>query len=231
VLSAVRARGLPVPRHERVVELSDGSVALVQERLPGEPARRVDAGVIDSMVAMNKRFAGLLAEYPAVPVQPLYLRQSGPLYPRHDVLERHGDRSRRLLRRIQEVGREEPHEMSGDDLVHPDYTFGNVLYGEDGQLTGVVDWNWGAGRGDRRLALVRIYVDLYWSTLEPGGGRYGVEQSAFDRLDDVVAAMIEPALLRMYWAHTTLNQLHWAILYHPARVIDLFLRFGESRLG
>ncbi|NYH88701.1 hypothetical protein [Actinopolymorpha rutila] len=42
--------------------------------------------------------------------------------------------------------------------------------------------------------------------------------------------MIEPALLRMYWAHTTLNQLHWAILGKQEEVIDLFLRFGESRL-
>lgn len=231
VLSTFRSRGLPVPRHDLVVELSDGSVALVQERLPGDPPRRVDAGVIDSMVAMNERFAGLLAERPDVPISPLYLRKSGPFYPRHDVLASHNDRSRRLLRRIREIGVEEPHEMTGDDLVHPDYTFGNVLYGDEGQVTGVVDWNWGAGRGDRHFALVRIYVDLFWSTLDKKGGQYGVEQSAFDRLDEVLDAMIEPALLRMYWAHTTLNQLHWAILYHTPEVIDLFLRFGEGRLG
>ena len=230
VLQSVRARGLPVPRHDLVVELGDGSVALVQERLNGRPASRVDAEVIDSMVEMNERFDGLLADRPDVPTPPLYLRDSGPVYPRHEVLERHCDRSRRLLRRIREIGRGEPHEMTGDDLVHPDYTFGNVLYDEHGRVTGVVDWNWGVGRGDRRFALVRIYVDLYWSSLAQDGGEYGVEQSAFSRMDEILETRLEPELLRLYWAHTTLNQLHWAILYHAPEVIDLFLRFGESRL-
>jgi aminoglycoside phosphotransferase (APT) family kinase protein len=230
VLATVRARGIPVPRHDLVVELSDGTVALVQERLPGSPPRLVDASVIDAMVAMNERFAGLLVERGDVPTPALYLRESGPLFPRHDVLEGHGDRSRRLLHRIQEIGRGEPHEMTGDDLVHPDYTLGNVLYDDDGQVSGVVDWNWGVGRGDRQFALVRIYTDLFWSTLGQNGGEYGVQRSAFDRLDEVVDTMIEPDLLRIYWAHMTLNQLHWAILYHQPAVIELFQRFGERRL-
>jgi aminoglycoside phosphotransferase (APT) family kinase protein len=230
VLSSVKAHGVPVPRHDVVVELADSTVALVQERLDGRPASQVDASVIDSMVELNERFAGLLADRPDVPIPPLYLRESGPVYPRHDVLERNSDRSRRLLRRIREIGAGEPHEMTGDDLVHPDYTFGNVLYDKDGKVSGVVDWNWGVGRGDRRFALVRIYVDLYWSTLGHAGGEYGVQQSAFTRLDEVLDARLEPQLLRMYWAHTTLNQLHWAILYHNPEVVDLFLRFGESRL-
>jgi aminoglycoside phosphotransferase (APT) family kinase protein len=228
VLSALRSRGLPVPRHDLVVELGDGTVALVQERMPGEPPDWVDAGVIDAMVAMNERFAGVLKDRPDVPTPPLHLRLSGAVFPRHEVLEEHSERSRRLLRRILEVGRGEPHEMSGDDLVHPDYTLGNVLY-SDGRVSGVVDWNWGVGRGDRHLSLVRIYVDLSWSTLYEGGGQYRVQRSALRRMDEVLDS-IDPDLLRTYWAHVTLNQLHWAILYHPPEVIDLFLRFGEGRL-
>lgn len=230
VLAGARSRGLPVARHDLVVGLADGSVAVVQQRLPGTPPRRVDAGVIDAMVAMNDRFAGLLVDRPDVPIPPLHLRHSGPVYPRHEVLEGHNDRSRRLLRRIREIGEAEPHEMTGDDLVHPDYTLGNVLYDDRNQVTGVVDWNWGAGRGDRHFALVRIYTDLYWSTLGHDGGEYGVQRSAFDRLDEVLESRLDPDALRLYWAHTTLNQLHWAILYHSPRVIDLFLRFGENRL-
>ncbi|MGI8870527.1 MAG: phosphotransferase [Mycobacteriales bacterium] len=231
ILSDARAAGLPVPRHDLVVELADRTVAVVQERLPGKPPRWVDADVIDAMVAMNERFAGLLADRLDVPVPPLYLRHSGPLYPRHEVLAQHNERSRRLLRRILEAGAAEPHEMSGTDLVHPDYTLGNVLYDDRGHISGVVDWNWGAGRGDRRFALVRLYTDLYWSMLGENGGQYGVQQSAFDRLDEVLDCVHEPDLLRLYWAHMTLNQLHWAIQYHPPEVIDLFLRFGESHLS
>lgn len=228
VLSRLRSGGLPVPRHDLVLELADGTVALVQERMPGAPPERVDADVIDAMVTMNERFAGLLVDRPDVPIPPLHLRQSGPVFPRHEVLERHSDRSRRLLRRVREIGRGEPHEMSGDDLVHPDYTLGNVLY-DGGLVSGVVDWNWGVGRGDRPLSLVRIQVDLSWSTLYEGGGQYHVQPSALRRMDEILDAM-NPVLLRMYWAHVTLSQLHWAILYHPPEVIDLFLRFGESRL-
>ncbi len=44
------------------------------------PARRNDAKVIDAMVAMNERFADLLADCPDVPIPPLHLSQSGPAY-------------------------------------------------------------------------------------------------------------------------------------------------------
>lgn len=229
VLAQLRSQGLPVPRHDVVVALADGTTAVVQERLPGAPAARVDADVIDAMVTMNDRFAGLLADRSDVPVPPLYLRHSGPDYPRHEVLEGFDDRSRRLLDRIREIGADEPHEMTGDDVLHPDYTFGNVLYDDHGNVSGVVDWNWGIGRGDRHFALVRIYVDLYWSMLGRDGGQHGVQASAFKRLDEVLNAL-DPRLLRIYWAHMTLNQLHWAISYHSPEVIELFLRFGESRL-
>jgi hypothetical protein len=37
VLSLVRSRGLPLPRHSLLVELDSGNVAVVQERLRGIP--------------------------------------------------------------------------------------------------------------------------------------------------------------------------------------------------
>ena len=226
VLAEARAAGLPVPRHDLVVELGD-VVALVQERLPGAPTSRVDADVIDAMVAMNERFAGLLASRPEVPIPPLCLQRGGLGESKHQVLENHSSRSRRLLHTIYEIGGKEPHEMSGDDLVHPDYTFGNVLYNDRGQVSGVVDWNWGIGRGDRHLALVRIYIDLFWSTLYPGS----VHQSAFTRLDEIVEGLIDPHVLRMYWAHITLGQLSYWIRDGKAQAIALFQRFGEHRLS
>ena len=117
--------------------------------------------------------------------------------------------------------------MSGNDLVHPDYTFGNVLYDDRGQVSGVVDWNWGVGRGDCHLALVRIYIDLFWSMVYPGS----VHESAFTRLDEVVEERIDPRVLRMYWAHITLGQLNFWIRDGSAQAIALFQRFGEHRLS
>ncbi|MBM7785494.1 phosphotransferase [Tenggerimyces flavus] len=227
VLAEARAAGLPVPRHDVVVELDDGVVALAQERLPGAPARRVDADVIDAMVSMNDRFAGLLAGRPDVPILPMLLQRGGSGEPKHHVLENHSARTRRLLHAIHEIGDEEPHEMSGDDLVHPDYTFGNVLYDDRQHVSGVVDWNWGVSRGDRHLALVRIYIDLFWSTLYPGS----VDQSASARLDEVVEELIDPHVLRMYWAHVTLGQLSYWIRDENSEAIALFQRFGEHRLS
>lgn len=183
--------------------------------------------MIDAMVAMNERFAGLLAGRPDVPILPLCLQGSGLGQPKHQLLENHSVRSRRLLHKIHEIGEEEPHEMSGDDLVHPDYTFGNVLYDDRGQVSGVVDWNWGISRGDRHIALVRIYIDLFWSTLYPGN----VHQSAFERLDQVLEQFVDPHLLRMYWAHVTLGQLSYWIREGNAEAIALFQRFGEHRLS
>ncbi|WP_020576204.1 aminoglycoside phosphotransferase family protein [Actinopolymorpha alba] len=229
VLAMARSRGLPVPRHDLIVELSDGTVANVQERLPGKPARRVDVSVIDAMLAMNERFAGLLVDRHDVPVPPMYLRRSGPVFPRHETLKGYDDRTRRLLKLIRDVGRSEQPEMVGDDLVHTDYTVPNVLFDDAGQITGVIDWNFGVARGDRRFALVKLRFDLTWAAASPGGDR--VKQEAIDRVDEALDASLEPSVLRMYWAHWTLYQLHWAILGHTREVIDLHIRLGEIRLG
>jgi aminoglycoside phosphotransferase (APT) family kinase protein len=230
VLAELRSGGLPVPRYDAVAELADGTAAIVQERLPGEPARRTDVAVIEAMLALNERFAGLLAGRRDVPVPPLYLRQSGPDFPRHETLAGYDDRSRRMLRRILEVGAGEPHEMTGDDLVHTDFTVPNVLFDESGQVTGVVDWNFGIARGDRRFGLVKLRFDLTWAALDATGAERAAQQAAIDRVDAALAEL-EPALLRMYWAHWTLYQLHWAIRSGARHVIELHLRLGERLLG
>ncbi|SDR84974.1 hypothetical protein [Microlunatus soli] len=67
VLELARAAGCPVPRHEQTVQLADGYVAVVQQRLPGRRPGRVDAATIDAMVAANDRFAGLLADRADIP--------------------------------------------------------------------------------------------------------------------------------------------------------------------
>ena len=231
VLSKLRDRGLPVPRHEAIVPLADGVVGVVQERLPGAPPRRTDKAVIDTVLAMNERFAGMLADRPDVPVPRLHLQRSGPEFPRHETLEGYDDRSRRLLRIIREIGAAPVHEMTGDDLVHTDYTIPNVLVDESGQITGVVDWNFGVARGDRRFGLVKLRFDLGWAALDPTGGDNGVRQDALDRVDEFLNATVEPDLLRMYWAHWTLTMLHWTIRSGERDVIDLHLRLGESRLA
>ncbi|GAA5015339.1 phosphotransferase family protein [Actinopolymorpha pittospori] len=225
ILRLARSRGLPVPRHDLLVEVGDGAVAVVQERLPGSPAVDVDVTTIDAMVAVNERFAHLLAERPDIPVPPLHLRTSGPAFYRHQTLEQHSDRSRRLLRRIREIGAAEPHEMTGDDLIHNDYRPENILVDHQGQITGVVDWH--VARGDRHFTLVGLLFALTWCTIDPRWS--GVQQAAIDKLDDVLTETLEPSRLRLYWAHWTLRQLDLTITHAPESV-DLHLHLGESRL-
>lgn len=229
VLELARAHGLPVPRHHLIVPLRDNTAAVVQERLPGAPVRHADAGVIDALVAMNDRFAGLLADRRDVEVPPLYLRRSGPAYWRHESLARYDDRTRQLLDQIRGIGAAGPHEMLGDDLVHRDYTLGNILFNHAGRVTGVVDWNEGVARGDRRFALAGLLFDLSFSILLDDD-QHGIEQSAIDRLTEILRESTEPSLLRAYWAHFTLKGLDLTISHFPPDTVDVLIHVGQSRL-
>jgi aminoglycoside phosphotransferase (APT) family kinase protein len=230
ILELARSRSLPVPRYLLVVPLEDGGVAVVQERLPGDHVRWVDVSMVEAMVAVNDRFAGLPSRRPDVPAASLYLAESAPGHPRHESLEGHSDRTRRLLDRIREIGADLPSMVAGDDLLHLDYARGNVLCNRSRQITGVVDWNLGVARGDSNLALVWLRSDLEWSALFPPG-QGGVEPAAIARLDRLLEERVEQGLLRAYWAHWSLVRLHWLILDGHRGPIELFLRLAECRLG
>lgn len=120
--------------------------------------------------------------------------------------------------------------MVGNDLVHIDYARGNVLFDAAGRVTAVVDWNNGIARGDRNFALVSLRSDLQWREQSPENWA-GIDESAIDRLDQILAERIEPVLLRKYWAFWTMQKLLPAIWRNEADVLDVFLRLGEQRLG
>lgn len=237
VLGVVRSKGLPVPRIYDVVSLPGGLVALVQERLPGRPMRgRHSPHKIRALIDINERLAGLLGDRHDVPVPSMNLRHSGPAIPRfgwhdgtwHEALAGHSDDSRRLLGRIQEIGAASPDRMTGDDLLQLDLNGDNILIDEDGQLTGLVDWNWGVARGDRSLALVHLRLCMAWGTLNPDIGRAFYE--AMELLDAHLAETVDPDLLLMYSAHSTLHMVAWAIRQWPSHVIEAFIRTGEGML-
>jgi aminoglycoside phosphotransferase (APT) family kinase protein len=228
VLAYVRDRGLPVPRHDLVVDLDDG-VVFVQERLPSAPPRRLTPARVDALVEINDRFAGALAARPDVPVRSLGLARSDDQSRRHEILKAHSPRSRRVLDEILRIGQREPHDMVGDDLVHVDLTAANVLFDENDRATGVVDWNLGAYRGDRLLALVKTRFDREWFVRSPDADP--VENAAAARLDEILAGRIAPAMLRTYWAHWMLSQLYWAIRSAPPEVVAWHLDLAESRLA
>lgn len=227
VLELARSKGLLVPRHELIVD-TDHGVFVVQERLAGSPPVVITPAVIDAVVNVNDLFAHLLHDRPDVEQLPLCLTQSGAPYPRHEVLAAHSSRSRHVLAAIRGIGAEGPIGLDGDDLLHIDLDLSNVLFGADGAVTGVVDWNLGAYRGDRNLALVKTRFEQEWALHEPGPDPVRVD--AARHLDAVLEQRVSPRDLRRYWAHRLLYQLHWALQSMPPEVVDWHLDVAEERL-
>lgn len=202
VLNEVKAQGLPVPAYQLVLELSDGYLAVVQERLPGHHVDTLDQTTVAAFVAANERFSGLLRRHPQVP-PPLAFPADGPGYGAfEDTIGGYGRRGRRLLNRLLEIDGGQPLRMRGDDLVHTDYSPGNVLFDDAGRVSGIVDWNFGAARGDRRYAL----IGLQWGSV----GRRTVKQEEM-ALIDAALADLEPATRRSYEAHWAAYHVHRSI--------------------
>jgi hypothetical protein len=231
LLDLARERGIPTPRYELVTRLP-GRIAVVQERLPGAPAAAVDVRLVESMVDIAGRGAGLLRGRPDVPEVDLYLLRSGPGFCVHASLAQYDDRTRRLLGLIRRIGFESPATLSGTDLVHLDFTTGNVLVDRTGAVTGVLDWD-GVGRGDHRFALVTLRFDL--SAPEAAPRRDAQDRSARSAaarwLDARLDGVLDPATLRTYWAHMGLRQVDWAIRHHGPDEIDRWLTVAASRLA
>lgn len=228
VLDHARSHGLPLPRHYLVLKV-DHAVIVVQERLPGAPGTKATPAMVDSIVALNERFANALADRHDVPTLPMCLDRSGDPYPRHEVLAAHSDRSRRILAAIKHTATQGPSAAVGHDLVHIDLTPDNVLFDDRGVVTGVVDWNLGAYRGDRWLALVKTRFEQEWSlhatTPRPS------DAAAATHLDAILDEHVPPALLRMYWAHRLLYQLHWILQSSaPSEIVNWHLDVAEQRL-
>jgi aminoglycoside phosphotransferase (APT) family kinase protein len=227
LLAYVRDRGLPVPRHDLVVDL-DGTVLFVQERLPSGHSRRLTPGRIDAIVEINDRFAGALVDRLDVPLPPQCVDRRDDRDSRQEVLAEHSPRSRRVLDEIVRIRRHAPPEMSGADLLHVDLSAANVLFDDADRATGVVDWNLGAYRGDRLFALVKTRFDREWFVQSANPDP--VETAAAAHLDGILRERIAPSTLRWYWACWMLHQLYLALPSEAIDVVDWHLKLAESRL-
>lgn len=203
VLNIAHRQGLPVPEFQLVIQLADGYVAVVQEKLPGRHLQRLDSTSTAAFVAMNERFAGLLRNHREVP-RPAAFPDTGTGYGIFEqTIGAQGEPGRRLLNQLLDADGGAPMRMVGDDLVHTDYSVGNVLFDESGRVTAVVDWNTGVARGDRRYAL----IGLKWRS---------VDRSTMpaDQLTLIEETMIEldPSMRRSYEAHWWAHRAHMSIV-------------------
>jgi aminoglycoside phosphotransferase (APT) family kinase protein len=217
LLALARGRGIPAPEYPLVVRLTD-RIAMVQEFLPGAPPGGVEVPLVEQMIGLTDRAAGLLAGRADVPAVPLYLLRSGPGYCLHQSLAQYDGRTRMLLDLVRRIGSENATTLTGDDLVHGDFHPGNVL----------VDWD-GAGRGDRRFDLVTLRFDMAL----PGADQRerSARQAAARWLDARLDDLLDPALLRVYWAHMSLRLVDWAIRHHGPDDVDRWLTVAGARLA
>lgn len=219
LVSLARARGVPAPRYEHVLQVG-ADVAVLQEPLAGSPPTRATPELVDVLVALNERCRGALAGRDDVARAELYLRHSGPGFCLHEPLSEYSARTRRLLARIRRLGAGAPTVVPGEDLVHLDYQPGNVLVDESGVVTGIVDWD-GAARGDADLDLVVLLFGLYAS---------GGSPATTERLEERLRTRVRPDLLVVYWAHVSLRLVDWAIRHHGPDDVHAWLRLAERGL-
>lgn len=205
VLNPLRDKGLPVPRHELVVDLGE-RVVFVQERLPQVGGRRVTPARVDAIADVNERFAGVLISRPDVPLPPMC---TGGHEHVRDVVTTYGSQAIETVDRLVEFACQTPPEMArGTDLVHTDLSAANVLMDENNVVTGVVDWNLGAYRGDRHFALIAMRFDREWFVRSPSAD--AIERASAARLDEIIEERVTPALQRIYWAQKLAYRLPMA---------------------
>lgn len=229
ILNNLQTQGLPVPRHELVVDLGD-RVVFIQERLHTGPPRRLTPKRVDGIVEINEQFADAMAGFPDVPTVTEWFQSAGresrqivELIPEGD--HRASDVVSEILRRTTGAASDL---LAGQDLVHVDLSAANVLFDEEDCATAVVDWNLGLYRGHRRLALVQTRFDREWFVRRADAD--ATEVAAARRLDEVLVDQIHPETLRLYWAYWLRHHLLKAFRSGVSTVIDWQLELAESRL-
>lgn len=159
-LSLLAGRGVPVPVPLWWGRLNERWWALVQPRLPGEPADALDAWLLDALLALVEQQAapGLtpggwdVSWWVGVVVFEGWegwwdgAEQAAP------------ETTRRLRVFLQPAA---GHRLPVADLVHGDLNLGNVL-AHNGGVTGIVDWDH-VGVGSRALDLTSLLFE--WQRL------------------------------------------------------------------
>jgi Ser/Thr protein kinase RdoA (MazF antagonist) len=210
-----------VPRYDMIVPLSDGSIAVLQERVRGVPVTQATPALVDHVLGLAEIRRNLVAgtRFDGRGFR-LFLTASGPGFCHHEPLRVHSDATRDLLERIERVGADYGDELRGTDLVHLDYTLGNVLVHEHDpdRVAAVVDWG-GARAGDLALDLAVLRFDLSWRAPDLG---LEVEQTLRNEIDDATFLKV--------WAHASLRLVDWSIRHYEDEIVDFWVALAQRHL-
>ena len=221
LMGLARDWGVPVPRYETVIPLPDGMLAVLQERVRGVPVTEVSAALVDHVMGLaeirRNLVAGTRFEGRAFD---LFLTTSGPGFCHHEPMRTHSEATRSLIDRIEAIGAQLGSELSGSDLVHLDYTLGNVLVHEHdpNRVAAIVDWG-GARAGDLAIDLAILRFDLSWRAPALG---LDVEDTLRNEIDDATFLQV--------WAHASLRLVDWSIRYYSPEVVDHWVALSYRHL-
>lgn len=228
-LNELAGSGLPVPRHDLVVDLGE-RVVFVQERLPAPSPRKFSEAQVDAIWAISERFAGAATALSAVPpVRDWFLPVDGPGY---DGVARAAaaasSRAEVVVAELVDVATSRLDVLEGTDVVHVDLNAANVLFDADDVATGVVDWNLGLFAGPRHLALVQTRFDREWFVR--GEAPDLDETAAAHYLDELLRERVDPERLRAWWAFWLLHGLPKAFAGRDTAVLDWHLDLADTRI-
>ena len=169
-----------MPEYPHVLVV-DGWTVSAQQVLPGASVRNPSPVMVEQVVECVAAMAGVacqlsppdLLPWGASVVHTLTVGLDG--WAMHEPLRTGGRRSAAVLDRVEAVGADaDPAWFPSDGLVHLDLHTDNILAGDEGTLTGIIDWE-GACAGDPRFDLVRFAYDLdghdqpVWDIVEATG--------------------------------------------------------------
>lgn len=225
-LDELRARGCPVPAYVSI-EVIDGVLVLAQSRLDGRTDLPVTERTVADVLELNQRQVGVMGQvaqqgsWGKFLVESLVIGEDG--WCMHKPLRRHSTRARRIVEHAEALGAEaDPSWFPETGLMHVDLHPGNLLFGDDGAVTGVVDWE-GATVGDPRFDLTSFAFCAETGADTPAA----IVAPVWRFLEDAV----EPRVLAAYAAHQAVRLVDWMIRYHQPEDVERWLDASEAMLA
>ena len=212
----------PVPR-QHAVWMGEW-LFVSQDFMPGEPIARLSHGLVDELLSMHRRRLGLVVaqgddHWGQEMIE--ILVDGGNGYCLHEPLRSYDARTRRVVERIEEMGRAlDPADLPGGGVVHGDLHPGNMLQIE-GRLSAVVDLDY-ARVGDPVFDLTMLAV----ASLE-----HDVEAGVRRRLMVAGVESLESEQRAAYIGNLLLRLLDWPIRKGRVDEIEFWLTMADRLLG
>lgn len=211
----------PSPVQE-TIEVDD-CLFVVQEFMSGTTVEHLSHDLVETLFALHERRLSLAeGADPHGWAENMIelLVEGGRGYCLHQPLRDFDDRSRRVVERIEEIGRSlRSGDLMGVDIVHGDLHPGNLLQ-VNGQLSAIVDMDY-TTVGDGSFDLTMLAISSLGVTVEPG-----VRSRLFDR---GVHTLPEPKR-HAYVANLFLRNLDWPIRKQRPAEIEFWLKQADRLL-